>query len=87
MLLKNHPFILRVPQDERVIARNHWEFFPFMLSLVEAFLGFFRESKTEIRRAQYLIRESEVFNRPQMSIECRRMSRQQFFEALVEDLR
>jgi len=44
ILLKNLPFILREPQDERSSSSDHWMFFPFMLSLVEAFLGFLAES-------------------------------------------
>ena len=43
MLLENPPFILREPQNERrgieIIAD-----FPFMLSLVEAFMGFFQQN-------------------------------------------
>jgi hypothetical protein len=44
ILLKNPPFILREPQDERKSGANHWSF-PFMLSLVEAFLGIFSRIK------------------------------------------
>jgi hypothetical protein len=40
ILLKNPSFILREPQDERWSSEIIGNF-PFMLSLVEAFLGFF----------------------------------------------
>jgi hypothetical protein len=43
ILLKNPPFILREPQDERWSSEIIGNF-PFMLSLVEAFLGFSAES-------------------------------------------
>ena len=44
ILLKNPPFILREPQDERRTLKIIGEF-PFMLSLVEAFGGFFSRIK------------------------------------------
>ena len=43
ILPKNPPFILREPQDERRAMEIIGDF-PFMLSLVEAFLGFSAES-------------------------------------------
>jgi hypothetical protein len=45
--LKNPPFILREPQDERRSAEIIGDF-PFMLSPVEAFLGFFSRISYEL---------------------------------------
>jgi hypothetical protein len=46
-LLKNPPFILREAQDERKSGAIIGDF-PFMLSLVEAFLGFSAESISDL---------------------------------------
>jgi len=45
-LLENPPFILREPQDERRRVEIIGDF-PFMLSLVEAFIGFFSRISTQ----------------------------------------
>ena len=46
--MKTSPFILRKPQDERRRVGISGDF-PFMLSIVEAFIGFSAVSEEELR--------------------------------------